>query len=157
MAPPALPNRRPQHPTAREEEILRAIRHSIQDRGEALSVRQPAREIGMNSPASVVYHLRNLEERGAPDRRNRHGDYGRTVGRSPLSSSPPQPPRRTGRGEAVALRRLQADAQDAARSDVSRSLAVQRRSVIRLHEAARPRPGPRPARRPRRRGHDAGI
>ncbi|WP_405631576.1 hypothetical protein [Streptomyces sp. NBC_00016] len=76
VAPPALQNRRPQHPTAREEEILRAIRHSIQDRGEALSVRQPAREIGMNSPASVIYHLRNLEERGAPDRRNRHGDYG---------------------------------------------------------------------------------
>ncbi|MFF3208738.1 hypothetical protein [Streptomyces sp. NPDC002962] len=55
-------NRRPQHLTAREEEILRAIRHSVQDRGEALSVRQLAREIGLRSPASVAYHL---EERGA--------------------------------------------------------------------------------------------
>ncbi|OQR66028.1 hypothetical protein B6E66_00225 [Streptomyces maremycinicus] len=51
--------------TEREEEILRAIRHSIQDHGEALSVRQPAREVGMTGPASIVYHLRNLEERGS--------------------------------------------------------------------------------------------
>ncbi|QJT06565.1 hypothetical protein G9272_01350 [Streptomyces asoensis] len=51
--------------TAREEEIPRAIRRSIQDRGEALSVRQMAREIGLRSPASVAYHLANLEERGA--------------------------------------------------------------------------------------------
>ncbi|MFH0180663.1 hypothetical protein, partial [Streptomyces cacaoi] len=58
-------NRRPEHLTAREEEILRAIRRSIQDRGEALSVRQMAREIGLRSPASVAYHLANLEERGA--------------------------------------------------------------------------------------------
>ncbi|WP_331739816.1 helix-turn-helix domain-containing protein (plasmid) [Streptomyces sp. NBC_00015] len=58
-------NRRPQHLTAREEEILRAIRHSIQDCGEALSVRELAREIGLRSPASVVSHLANLEERGA--------------------------------------------------------------------------------------------
>ncbi|WP_327188254.1 hypothetical protein [Streptomyces sp. NBC_01334] len=54
-------NRRPQHLTAREEEILRAIRHSIRDRGEALSVR----ELGLRSPASVAYHLANLEDRGA--------------------------------------------------------------------------------------------
>ncbi|WP_405764582.1 hypothetical protein OHU34_03360 [Streptomyces sp. NBC_00080] len=52
-------------PTVREEEILRAIRHSIRDRGEALSVRQLAREHGLRSPASVAYHLVNLEERGA--------------------------------------------------------------------------------------------
>ncbi|WP_310437470.1 helix-turn-helix domain-containing protein [Streptomyces sp. 3330] len=38
---------------------------AIRERGEALSVRELAREVGMNSPASVVYHLRNLEERGA--------------------------------------------------------------------------------------------
>jgi SOS-response transcriptional repressor LexA len=60
-----LQNRRPQHPTAREEEILRAIRHSIQDRGEALSVRQPAPERGLRSLASVACHLANLEELGA--------------------------------------------------------------------------------------------
>ncbi|MGW6928335.1 LexA family protein [Streptomyces sp. NPDC054950] len=44
---------------------MRAIRHSIQDRGEALSVRELAREIGLCSQASVAYHLANLEERGA--------------------------------------------------------------------------------------------
>ncbi|WP_307160595.1 helix-turn-helix domain-containing protein [Streptomyces rishiriensis] len=49
----------------REEEILRAIRHSIRDRGEALSVRELARELGLRSPASVAYHLANLEKRGA--------------------------------------------------------------------------------------------
>ncbi|KQX73163.1 hypothetical protein ASD48_39650 [Streptomyces sp. Root1310] len=62
-------NRRPQHLTAREEEILRGIRrgirHSIQDRGVALSVGQLARELGLRSPASVAYHRANLEERGA--------------------------------------------------------------------------------------------
>ncbi|WP_063781206.1 LexA family protein [Streptomyces maremycinicus] len=58
-------NRRPQHLTAREEETLCAIRHSIWDRGEALSVRELARELGLRSPASVAYHLANLEERGA--------------------------------------------------------------------------------------------
>ncbi|WP_399041775.1 hypothetical protein [Streptomyces sp. 3330] len=30
-----------------------------------LSVRELARELGLRSPASVVYHLANLEERGA--------------------------------------------------------------------------------------------
>ncbi|MFG3035106.1 hypothetical protein ACGFZJ_42295 [Streptomyces sp. NPDC048253] len=57
-------NRRPPHLTVREEEILRAIRHSIRDRGEALSVGQPARELGLRRPASAAYHLANLEERG---------------------------------------------------------------------------------------------
>ncbi|MGW7134327.1 LexA family protein [Streptomyces bobili] len=58
-------NRRPAHLTAREEEILRVIRRSIQDRGEAMSVRELAREVGMRSTASVAYHLANLEKRGA--------------------------------------------------------------------------------------------
>ncbi|MGW0876585.1 LexA family protein [Streptomyces sp. NPDC002755] len=53
------------HVLGAEEEILARIRHSIRDRGEALSVRELAREVGMNSPASVVCHLRNLEVRGA--------------------------------------------------------------------------------------------
>ncbi|MGW6924622.1 LexA family protein [Streptomyces sp. NPDC054950] len=61
----AAVNRRPPHLTVREEEILRAIRHSIRDRGEALSVGQPARELGLRRPASAAYHLANLEERGA--------------------------------------------------------------------------------------------
>ncbi|MFG3266408.1 LexA family protein [Streptomyces bobili] len=58
-------NRRPEHLTEREEEILRAIRRSIQERGEAMSVRELAREIGVRSTASVAYHLANLEKRGA--------------------------------------------------------------------------------------------
>ncbi|MEV6406062.1 hypothetical protein AB0M58_24355 [Streptomyces bobili] len=41
------------------------IRRSIQDRGEAMSVRELAREVGMRSTASVAYHLANLEKRGA--------------------------------------------------------------------------------------------
>ncbi|WP_328765621.1 helix-turn-helix domain-containing protein [Streptomyces sp. NBC_00267] len=55
----------------REEEVLACIRHSIRDRGEALSVRELARELGLRSPASVAYHLANLEERGALTRDGR--------------------------------------------------------------------------------------
>ncbi|MEU9314196.1 helix-turn-helix domain-containing protein [Streptomyces sp. NPDC048256] len=73
-------NRRPQHLTAREEEILCAIRHSIQDRGEALSVRELARELGLRSPASVAHHLANLEERGALARDGRSWQTCRLVG-----------------------------------------------------------------------------
>jgi SOS-response transcriptional repressor LexA len=58
-------NRRPEHLTAREEQILSRIRHSILDRGEALSVRELGAALGLRSPASVVYHLRNLERSGA--------------------------------------------------------------------------------------------
>ncbi|MGW1274644.1 LexA family protein, partial [Streptomyces sp. NPDC002491] len=58
-------NRRPQHLTLREEEILSRIRRSIEDRGEALSVRELAAAVGMSSTASAVYHLKNLERRGA--------------------------------------------------------------------------------------------
>ncbi|MFE7931261.1 hypothetical protein ACFU6S_21475 [Streptomyces sp. NPDC057456] len=53
----AAVNRRPEHLTAREEEILRAIRHSSRTAAKALSVRQLGREIGLRSPASVAYHL----------------------------------------------------------------------------------------------------
>ncbi|MEV6406627.1 hypothetical protein AB0M58_27435 [Streptomyces bobili] len=60
----AVVNRRPEHLTVREEEILGVIRRSIQGRGEALSVRELAREVGMRSTASVAYHLANLEQRG---------------------------------------------------------------------------------------------
>ncbi|MEV5899923.1 hypothetical protein [Streptomyces sp. NPDC052127] len=73
-------NQRPQHLTAREEEILRAIRHSIRDRGEALSVREMARELGLRSPASVPYHLANLEERGALVRDGRNWQTCRLTG-----------------------------------------------------------------------------
>ncbi|MFJ9634970.1 hypothetical protein ACIRU8_45495 [Streptomyces sp. NPDC101175] len=58
-------NRRPDHLTEREEEVLAAIRRSIIDRGEALSVRELGSVLGMSSSSSVAYHLRNLVARGA--------------------------------------------------------------------------------------------
>ncbi|MGW2768748.1 LexA family protein [Streptomyces sp. NPDC001275] len=58
-------NRRPEHLTEREEEILRCIRGWIEDKGEGPSVRQLAHAVGMRSTASVAYHLANLERSGA--------------------------------------------------------------------------------------------
>ncbi|MEU6423608.1 hypothetical protein [Streptomyces spiralis] len=61
----AAVNRRPDHLTEREEQILRCIRRWIEDTGEGPSVRQLAHAVGMRSPASVVYHLAHLERSGA--------------------------------------------------------------------------------------------
>ncbi|MGW3512045.1 LexA family protein [Streptomyces sp. NPDC000994] len=58
-------NRRPDHLTEREEEILRCIRRWIEERVEGPSVRQLAKAIGTCSTASVTYHLANLERSGA--------------------------------------------------------------------------------------------
>jgi SOS-response transcriptional repressors (RecA-mediated autopeptidases) len=58
-------NRRPAHLTVREEQVLACIRRSIEEHGEGLTVREVGRLVGLRSPGSVVYHLRNLEERGA--------------------------------------------------------------------------------------------
>ncbi|MFE2586102.1 LexA family protein [Streptomyces sp. NPDC059378] len=55
---------RPEHLTEREE-ILGHIRRAIVDRGEALSVRELSAALGLSSPSTVVYHLQNLEQRGA--------------------------------------------------------------------------------------------
>ncbi|MFD9324057.1 hypothetical protein ACFWDQ_41610 [Streptomyces sp. NPDC060053] len=55
------------------------MRHSVQDRGEALSVRELARGIGLRSPASVACHLANLEER-APARDGRSWQSCRLTG-----------------------------------------------------------------------------
>ncbi|MER5602992.1 helix-turn-helix domain-containing protein [Streptomyces sp. NPDC002265] len=57
--------RRPEHLTEREEEILGHIRRAIVDRGEALSVRELGAALGLSSTSTVVYHLQNLEQRGA--------------------------------------------------------------------------------------------
>ncbi|MFD7879260.1 LexA family protein [Streptomyces sp. NPDC059766] len=57
--------RRPEHLTEWEEEILGHIRRAIVDRGEALSVREPGAALGLSSTSTVVYHLQNLEQRGA--------------------------------------------------------------------------------------------
>jgi hypothetical protein len=61
----AAAKRRPEHLTAREEQILRCIRRWIEEHGEAPSLRQLADDIGLSSTASVAYHLGNLEERCA--------------------------------------------------------------------------------------------
>ncbi|MFD4976626.1 hypothetical protein [Streptomyces sp. NPDC058424] len=58
-------NRRPDHLTEREEEILRCIRGWIEDKGEGPSVRQLGHAVGMRSTASVAYHLAHLERSGA--------------------------------------------------------------------------------------------
>ena len=59
-------NRRPEHLTEREEQILRCIRRWIAEYGEGPSVRQIADDIGLSSTSSVAYRLGNLEkQRGA--------------------------------------------------------------------------------------------
>ncbi|MFJ8026048.1 hypothetical protein [Streptomyces sp. NPDC096311] len=58
-------NRHPAHLAVREEQILACIRRSIEEHGEGLTVREVGRLVGLRSPDSVVYHLCNLEERGA--------------------------------------------------------------------------------------------
>ncbi|PWI06690.1 hypothetical protein DIZ27_31730 [Streptomyces sp. NWU339] len=58
-------NRRPEHLTEREKEILRRIRRWIEERGEGPSVRQLAHAVGLRGTASVACHLANLERSGA--------------------------------------------------------------------------------------------
>lgn len=67
-------SRRPEHFTVGEEQVLSQIRRSILDRGQALSVRELGAVLGLRSPASVVYHLRNLERGGALVRDGRNGN-----------------------------------------------------------------------------------
>ncbi|MFD5319384.1 ArsR family transcriptional regulator [Streptomyces sp. NPDC127098] len=48
----------------RRAEILRSIREAITDRGEAPSVREIARMVGLSSPSTVHHHLREMEQQG---------------------------------------------------------------------------------------------
>jgi len=58
-------NRRPEHLTAREEQILRCIRGWIEEHGEGPTIQQIGDAVGLTR-SSVAYHLGNLEkERGA--------------------------------------------------------------------------------------------
>ncbi|WP_405955142.1 hypothetical protein [Streptomyces phaeochromogenes] len=66
-------NIRGDHLTEREERILRCIRDSIAERGEAPSVREIGRSVGLSSPASVVYHLDQMEQLGVIRRTERRG------------------------------------------------------------------------------------
>jgi SOS-response transcriptional repressor LexA len=54
-------NRRPEHLTEREEQILAVVRRWIAEHGEGPSVREIADAVGMKSTSSVAYHLGNLE------------------------------------------------------------------------------------------------
>jgi SOS-response transcriptional repressor LexA len=58
-------NRRPEHLTEREGQILAVVRRWIAEHGEGPSIRQIADAVGMKSTSSVAYHLNNLKrERG---------------------------------------------------------------------------------------------
>ncbi|MET7609442.1 MarR family transcriptional regulator [Streptomyces avermitilis] len=50
--------------SARQQEILACIRRWIVEHGEAPTVREIARTVGLSSTSSVAYQLRQLEERG---------------------------------------------------------------------------------------------
>lgn len=53
------------HLTATQERILACIRRSIVDSGEAPSVAEIGRAVGMRSRASVHYQLGELQAKGA--------------------------------------------------------------------------------------------
>ncbi|MFF3313004.1 LexA family protein [Streptomyces sp. NPDC002952] len=57
--------------SARQEAILSCIRHSIVEHGEAPTVREIARTVGLSSTSSVAYQLRQLEKRGEIRREGR--------------------------------------------------------------------------------------
>ncbi|MFI9155703.1 LexA family protein [Streptomyces sp. NPDC053367] len=54
-----------EHLTPLQERILRVIRQSITDQGEAPLVTEIGEAVGLSSRASVHYHLVELETKGA--------------------------------------------------------------------------------------------
>ncbi|MER5780272.1 MarR family transcriptional regulator [Streptomyces mobaraensis] len=44
--------------------VLRAVRKHIAERGEAPTIRELCRQVGLSSTSSVAYHLIRLEEKG---------------------------------------------------------------------------------------------
>lgn len=58
-------------PTARQMQILRALRDWITEHGEAPSIRQLGAQIGLSSTGSVAYQLARLEEQGLITRNGR--------------------------------------------------------------------------------------
>lgn len=53
-----------EHLTERQETILRCIRHTIADRGDAPTVREISKAVGL-AVGAVHYQLRELEAKGA--------------------------------------------------------------------------------------------
>ncbi|MEV8319821.1 hypothetical protein AB0Q95_37250 [Streptomyces sp. NPDC059900] len=51
--------------TDRQQAVLACIRTHIREQGEAPSVREIGRAVGLSSPSSVLYQLRRLEQAGA--------------------------------------------------------------------------------------------
>jgi repressor LexA len=64
-----------EHLTDTQERILRCIRDTIADRGEAPTVQEIGDQVGMRSRASVHYQLGELETKGAI-----HREHGRRRG-----------------------------------------------------------------------------
>lgn len=54
-----------EHLTPTQERVLRCIRESIVDRGEAPTVVEIGKQVGMSSRSSVHYQLRELEAKNA--------------------------------------------------------------------------------------------
>ncbi|WP_351234209.1 hypothetical protein [Streptomyces sp. NPDC002133] len=59
------------HLSQRQEQILACIREWISEHGEAPTIREIGRAVGLSSPSSVAYHLRRLEQYGAISRGGR--------------------------------------------------------------------------------------
>ncbi|MEU9917611.1 hypothetical protein [Streptomyces sp. NPDC051001] len=72
----------------REEQVLSQIRRSTLDRGVALSVRELGAALGLRSPASVVYHLQNLERSGARSATDATGTRRLTCWKRPAATPP---------------------------------------------------------------------
>ncbi|MCX4972583.1 MarR family transcriptional regulator [Streptomyces sp. NBC_00554] len=57
--------------TDRQERILRCIREWIAEHGEAPSIREIGKQVGLSSPSSVLHQLNQLEKRGLLSRERR--------------------------------------------------------------------------------------
>ncbi|WSA81718.1 hypothetical protein OG930_43235 [Streptomyces sp. NBC_01799] len=58
--------------TARQESVLRAIRDAIADTGDAPTIREISRRVGLPSIGQVAYQLGRLEKLGLISRDGRH-------------------------------------------------------------------------------------
>lgn len=59
-----MANRKVDYLTDTQEDILRCIRESIVNRGEAPTVKEIGQQLGMRSTASAHWHLRRIENLG---------------------------------------------------------------------------------------------
>jgi repressor LexA len=52
------------HPSERQEQIMKVIREAIVENGEAPTVREIGERVGLHSVSAVHYQLRQCEEKG---------------------------------------------------------------------------------------------